>query len=349
MSYVQDVLPILQANCLGCHQPAKMEGGFCMTSYPRLLEGGDGGTAIQPGDPAASPLLDMITPTAGEADMPRNRPPLADAQINIIRKWIEQGAPNDQPIVQQPPDADDPPVYRAAPVITSLDVSPDGKVLAVAGYHEVLLCDLTTPETVARLIGLSQRIQSVRFSPNGQLLAVTGGTPALGGEVQIWDVADRELELSLRVSHDTVYGACWSPDGKFVSFGCADNSVRIIDATSGEQTLFQASHNDWVLDTTFSVDGSHLVSVSRDRTAKLILIAEERFIDNITSITPGVLKGGILAVDRHPTRDEVLIGGADGIPQILTTPSHHDATNWRQRQSDSEFSASCRQDLRRRL
>src|SRR5690606_1428833 len=32
-------------------------------------------------------------------------------------------------------------------------------------------------------------------------------------------------------------------------------------------------------------------------------------------ITPGALRGGIAAVDRHPTKDEVVVGGDDGVPR----------------------------------
>ena len=52
------------------------------------------------------------------------------------------------------------------------------------------------------------------------------------------------------------------------------------------------SHNDWALDTVFSVDGSHLISVGRDMAAKLTEVATQRFVDNITSITPGRSRGG---------------------------------------------------------
>ena len=76
------------------------------------------------------------------------------------------------------------------------------------------------------------------------------------------------------------------------------------------------SHNDWVLDTVFSADGSHLISVGRDMAAKLTEVATQRFVDNITSITPGALKGGIAAVARHPKRDEIVIGGSDGVPKL---------------------------------
>jgi WD40 repeat protein len=123
------------------------------------------------------------------------------------------------------------------------------------------------------------------------------------------------LALSLPVSFDTVYGASWSPDGSLVAFGCADTSLRAIKAETGEQVLFQGAHDDWVLDTIFSVDGKHLVSAGRDMSLKLIEVATERFVDNITSITPGALKGGIHAVARHPKRDELLVGGSDGVPR----------------------------------
>ena len=117
------------------------------------------------------------------------------------------------------------------------------------------------------------------------------------------------------VSYDTCYGASWSHDGRLVAIGCPDNTVRAFEAASGKQVLFNGAHNDWVLDTVFSVDASHLVTVSRDRSMKLMEVATERFVDNITSITPGALKGGLNAVDRHPQKDELLIGGADGIPK----------------------------------
>src|SRR5205823_11311131 len=164
--------------------------------------------------------------------------------------------------------------------------------------------------------GLAERIQSVRFSPDGKRLAVAGGLPCRMGEVQVWDVAKRQLLLSHTLGFDTLYGLSWSPDGTKLAFGCPDNNVRAIDAKTGEQVLQQGSHGDWPLDTVFTPDGSHLISVGRDRTVKLTEVATQRFVDNITSITPGALKGGVAAVARHPARTEVVVGGADGTPRV---------------------------------
>ncbi|MGI9456332.1 MAG: c-type cytochrome domain-containing protein, partial [Aeoliella sp.] len=321
VSYYHDVRPILQARCQGCHQPAKAGGSYVLTSVEAMQHGGDSEQrGIVAGQPAASYLIEQITPADGHAEMPLEGEPLSERQVALITRWIEEGAHDDTPAsASRRYDAEHPPQYTRPPTITSLDISPDGSLIAVAGFHEILLHELAgelSGKPVARLIGMSERIASVKFSPDGTKLAATGGSPARLGEVQIWDVASRELELSLPVTHDIVYGAAWSPDGKLLAFGCTDNTVRVVDVAASKQVLFQSAPNDWVLDTVFSADGSHLVSVGRDATAKLIEVATERFVDNITSITPGALGGGIHALSRHPQRDEILFGGADGVPKI---------------------------------
>ncbi len=314
ISYYDQIRPIFQAQCQGCHQPAKASGSYVMTAFDKLVAGGESKmAAVAPGKPNESYLLELITPTDGKAQMPQGKPPLAAAEIELIRNWIAQGAVDDTPAAaQQRFDQDHPPIYTRPPVITALDYSPDGKLLAVAGFHEVLLVRTADNQLDSRLVGMSERIQSVRFSPDGARLAVVGGLPCRMGEVQIWNVADRKLQLSVPMTHDTLYGGSWSPDGKTIAFGCADNTVRAIDSESGKQVLFQGAHTDWVRATAFSKDGSNLVSVDRDGAAKLTELATERFVDNITSITPGALKGGLTAVVRHPDRDEVVLGGSDG-------------------------------------
>jgi len=319
VSFDKQVRPIFQARCQGCHQPAKAGGGYVMTDYARLLAGGDSGEpAVVPRRAAESHLLDQVRANAaGQAEMPRGQPALSPAEFDVVRRWVEQGAADDTPPAARARfDQDHPPVYSRPPVITALDLSPDGTLVAVGGFHEVLLWKADGSERVARLVGLSERIESVRFSPDGSRLAVTGGLPGRMGELQVWDVPGRSLKLSVPVTFDTVYGASWSPDGGKIAFGCADNTVRAIDAKTGEQILYMGSHNDWALDTVFSADGSHVISVGRDQSAKLTEVATQRFIDNITSITPGALKGGLAAIARHPTRDEIVVGGADGLPRL---------------------------------
>jgi len=324
VSYFRDVRPLFQAHCQGCHQPAKPLGGYVMTSMDRLVKGGESeSAAIVPGKPDESYLLDQITPAEGKAAMPKDKPPLHEQEIAKIRQWIAEGAEDDTPAsVRDTIDAEHPPKYEAAPVLTALDISPDGSLIAVSGYHETLLHKADGSGLVARLVGQSERIASVAFSPDGKLLAVAGGSPGRLGELQVWDVEKRELKYAVAVTFDTIFGCSWSVDGTKIAFGCTDNTLRAIDAATGEQVLYQGAHADWVLDTVFSKEGNYLISVSRDRSMKLVEVATQRFVDNITSITPGALKGGLDAVDRHPQKDELLIGGVDGVPktyQMLRT------------------------------
>ncbi len=98
VSYYNDIRPIFQAHCQGCHQPAKPGGEYIMTSFEKLLAGGEGETpAIVPGQPDESYLIGQITPVDGEAEMPRNGKPLDPSQIALIRQWIARGAADDTP------------------------------------------------------------------------------------------------------------------------------------------------------------------------------------------------------------------------------------------------------------
>lgn len=317
ISFVRDVAPLLRRQCAGCHQAAKSLGDYRLDRHSELIQAGESGAqAVVPGDPEASYLMEQITPVDGQAPMPKGASPLSDTEIELIRSWIAAGAIDDSETNAKAYDTSHPPTYARPPVIRSLSFSPDDRWLAVSGHHEVLLFDTASWQLQHRLIGASPWIESVAFSPDGGRLAVGAGRPGEVGELQVWSVAEQQLLLSLSLSIDVLSGVSWSPDGSMVAFGGADNIVRAVDATTGEQRLFQGAHEDWVRSTIFSVDGSHLVSTGRDRTVKLTEVASERFVDNITSITPGALQGGVHALRRHPNRDEVLVGGSDGIPKL---------------------------------
>lgn len=318
ISFHSDISPIFSRHCYGCHQGAKQLGSYAMTEFQGLLAGGESGQpAIVPGKPDESYLVELITPIDGHAEMPNEPfPHLSDVEINLIKNWISAGALNDSPSNVQSYSSETPPPYVSSPSIPSVDTSPDGELIAIAGYHEVLVFTTKNGQLQSRLVGLSPRINTVQFSPDGKQIAALGGTPGERGELQIWDAATGDLKLSQMITYDTLTGGSWSPDGTKIAFGATDNVVRAIDSQSGQQVLFQGAHEDWVRDTTFTPDSTHVISVARDMSCKLTEVATERFIDNITSITPGALSGGLSSVATHPERNEIFVGGADGIAKV---------------------------------
>ena len=322
VSFHKEIRPLFQANCNGCHQPAKAKGDYVMTDFASLVRGGESGKpAIVAGRPDESFLVAEVTPDEkGEYEMPKgkNAEPLHETDIELLRRWIAEGAKDDSPVGSVSGyTMDNPPTYAMPPVVTSMDFSPDGTSLAVTGFHEALIHKADGSGLLARLVGLSERIESVCFSPDGMKLGITGGQPGRMGEVQIWDIQTRKLELSKAVTFDTLYGGSWSSDGKYFAFGAADTSIRVIDASTGKQVVYMAGHDDWVRDTVFSMDGKSVFSVSRDKTVKQTDVATERFVGNVTTHTPFVLSGGQSSIAVHPKKNELLVGGADGKAKLF--------------------------------
>ncbi len=317
ISYQRDVEPIFRARCQGCHQGAKKGGDYLMTSYAALMTAGESEqAAVVPGKPDESYLIELITPSDGVASMPQEGDPLSERDIATIRKWIQQGANDDSTQVGPKYNAENLPTYQRAPLTTSISCSPDGKWIAVTGFHEVIVLDAATLKPASRLVGLSPRIEAVEFSPDSTRLAVTGGSPGVFGEVQVWDVEAGKLLLSKQIGFDTISGGTWSPDAKLIAIGCSDNTLRAIDAETGQQLLHQGAHEDWIRSCVFTPDGKHLLSAARDMTVKLTEVQTQRFVDNVTSITPGALRGGVNSLSMHPERPELLVGGADGTPKV---------------------------------
>ena len=315
ISFYRQVRPILQRHCSGCHQPAKQGGSLQLISYDLFKKGGETGPSFVVGNPDESNIVKQIS--GAKPEMPLNSDPLTPKQVGTIRDWIAQGAVDDTPAAAKDDiSSENPPTYTSSPVITALAYSPDSKLLAVSGYHEVLLHQADGSGLVARLVGRSPKITSIQFSPDGTKLAVGGGAPSLFGEVQFWDVAKRELIRSDTIGFDTLYGINFSDDGSLLTYGTFDNRVRAIQVADGKQVMSMDAHTDLVFGTTFSLKNDHVISVSRDMSMKLTELKTSQFIDNITSITPGALKGGLMAVQRHPKEEQVLIGGADGEPKL---------------------------------
>ncbi|WP_339728343.1 PSD1 and planctomycete cytochrome C domain-containing protein [uncultured Gimesia sp.] len=92
VDFRRDVAPILQRHCLSCHNDRVRRGGLSLHSAQAAAKGGESGPSIDPGDPAASYLFDLISPTDGTAEMPRDEPPLSETEVVTIHGWIKTGA-----------------------------------------------------------------------------------------------------------------------------------------------------------------------------------------------------------------------------------------------------------------
>ncbi len=308
-SYHREIRPILQKQCSGCHRPGGTSGGLDLTTYSAFKTGGSRGPAFVPGNADESLTIKYLLAFV-QPRMPMGAPPLAKDQIELFRDWIRSGAKDDSP-AESSLSLGKPALYTQPPVITALRFSPDGQTLAVAGNGEILLHRADGTGLIARLPGDSERLLSLAFSPDGKKLVAGGGTPARFGEVQVWDVASAKSLKAMRLTTDTVFGASIAPDGSRIAVGCADNSVHVFDALTGQEVYKIGNHENWVLSTVFGTNSQRFVSVGRDRAAKLIDASTGRFLENIN-----LLRGELTAVARHPKQDLVVLGGDERIPYI---------------------------------
>jgi len=92
-SFAIDVAPVLATHCLKCHGGDETENGLSMATLDALLRGGRGGVAVVPRKGGSSLLVRKIKGVDIEGQrMPLNAPPLPDAAIAAIEKWIDEGA-----------------------------------------------------------------------------------------------------------------------------------------------------------------------------------------------------------------------------------------------------------------
>ncbi|MBI5767584.1 MAG: PSD1 domain-containing protein [Verrucomicrobia bacterium] len=93
VDYLTEVKPLLAQHCCRCHGAAQQKGGLRVDTVAAMREGGDSGTLFAAGPVDGSLLLKVILGTHDEvAQMPYKKPPLAEAQIATIRRWVMQGA-----------------------------------------------------------------------------------------------------------------------------------------------------------------------------------------------------------------------------------------------------------------
>ncbi len=90
VSFSKDLAPIFKENCLSCHKPDKKKGKLDMSTYADFMKGGKQGSPVKAGDPARSLVVEMIS--GKEPEMPEKGEPLKPEQIDLISRWIKEGA-----------------------------------------------------------------------------------------------------------------------------------------------------------------------------------------------------------------------------------------------------------------
>lgn len=224
----RDVLPALQVNCLPCHNQTRARAGLNLETPASMIQGGDSGTALVPGRPNESPLF----LTAAHLDPERIMPPpdnksnaraLNPTELDLLKSWIEQGAPSDlssEDTIQWQPIAES---WNSSFAVA---FSNDGTEIAIGRANRVHIYNVETGQRIATLvdptIGSAAQpdiVGALSFSPDDTLLAVGGFR-----EVRLWRRQPVQIEHAWAgkpnsawkravVSDDKEHIALWTEDG----------------------------------------------------------------------------------------------------------------------------------------
>lgn len=114
------------------------------------------------------------------------------------------------------------------------------------------------------LIGHSNQVHSVAFSPDGQFLVSGASDYAVRG----WNVRTSQSVGTLVGNLGRVNSVAFNPDGDLIASGGFDNAIRVWKLPNGEP-FHNLNHSDWVFSVAFSPDSKVLASGGADKEIKL--------------------------------------------------------------------------------
>lgn len=288
VSYEDDILPILRAECLGCHNEDDRQGELDLSTYDAVLDGGASGAVIDPGDPDGS-LLYRLVAHLDQPSMPPETPMIARESVELIERWISEGAletsaKQSQRAVTNKPAASipvstalqkgrvhfPPRLPRANrmatkndPAIVALCASPSTPLVAIGGVRQVWFFRTDTLDCVGRLPYSEGDIRCVQFSLDGSILLVAGGWPGRSGNVDLWDVKEARKVFSIGDLLDEVRAVAISSDHQRVAVASTGPTIYLYELPSGKRVKKIVGHTDWITDLAFSDDGVLLASADR--------------------------------------------------------------------------------------
>jgi hypothetical protein len=132
VDFSHEVVPILRQHCAECHTAGNKKGGFSINDRQQLLAGGESGPAIQLGASHQSYLIELVTSSDPEYRMPPTGERLSPAEVDTLRRWIDEGlvwesgfafevSAYDPPVAPRRPDLPPPTDGRTHPIDRIID------------------------------------------------------------------------------------------------------------------------------------------------------------------------------------------------------------------------------------
>jgi WD40 repeat protein len=158
-------------------------------------------------------------------------------------------------------------VVSGHPVVAAL--APKGTRFAVgSGDGSVKLFDSAGSELFT-LPGSRPLVRGLRFSPNGERLAVCSGADGGPGELEVWNLMTRQSDLTLSSPGGPVTNATFSPDGERLTWLGGENEVHCCRVSPSQAVWDVQSGGGMAQGVLFAPDGSILAVAHLDGAVEL--------------------------------------------------------------------------------
>ncbi|HAA56186.1 MAG TPA: hypothetical protein DCE42_15585 [Myxococcales bacterium] len=149
--------------------------------------------------------------------------------------------------------------------VSSMSLSADKTTLATSSHDKsIKLWELRSWFLLAGLGGEQSAIQDVQFSPDRERIA----SGDISGFLRVWDLKKSRNVHQLK-HPAAVTTNLWSPSSQLLISGCADNNVRIWEATSGRLLYTLSGHKGHIESLDLDGSGQLLLSASLDGSCKV--------------------------------------------------------------------------------
>jgi WD40 repeat protein len=324
VEFERDVYPILEANCIACHNVTVSEGDLILENLDAMLKGGASGPAVVPGKPEES-LIYKLTRRGEEPVMPpmpndRQAKELTPKQLGILHQWIVEGAKagamTSKAMNWQPINARLHGVY-------SLDVDPAGRFIAAGRANKVTVYDMARQDTPGHLVdpsivssatagptGAAQLdyVHAIAFHPMESMIATSGYR-----NVKLWKRDLEAIGATMPLPADL---QTWTAnaDGSEVIVASAGKGVSVVNSTTGAERGAVALEGQAVAAlTTWTSEPKWIVAATADSRVVVIRNTDLQIAHKSESLPAAVMQ---LSGELNGSKVAALL--ADGTIRLLT-------------------------------
>lgn len=288
---------VFKKRCVSCHNQSQARGGLDMTTTDSIMSGSTSGAVVVPGKPAES-LLFVLAAHLEAPKMPPNASKIPERELKAIANWINslpQGLPTQEGTAAMNGQAIEPATRDAefTDGLVSIDASPgplcitalssSQSLLAVSGFHQVLLYDTGRSEWIGALNFPEGDVLALKFSIDGELLVAAGGVGGLSGSVVAWDMKTHHRVQTIDLEDDVALAMDLTDDGRLLAVAGPKRSIEVFDLSNGARKHTLKKHADWVTSLAFSRDGVLLASGDRFGSVYLWDVHAGAFFDQTES------------------------------------------------------------------